>query len=253
MINDFEGTFVFSARCGNAQALINSIEAQITWQQRQWSVQLIKQEKPTMAPEQSETSAELQFDQTPPQHKLPEVFISYSWREDAKQTVEQFCLLAADKNVHIVQDINALKTGDSISAFMRRIGRGKRIIVVLSKAYLESPNCMFELYEIWRTSANEPQVFRERVKAFALEDAKIYTLPDRLKYATYWKKQFDAIKAVLDEHGATILGEKGYADFERIQQFYLNVNSMLSAIADILAPKDIEALLAYGLDGLELD
>lgn len=134
---------------------------------------------------------------------------------------------------------------------MRRIGAGKRIIVILSDAYLKSPNCMFELFEIWRNSKSEPQVFRERIKAFSLKDAKIYTLKDRLIYATHWKSEFDGIKAILDEHGPTILGEQGYKDFERIQQFYLNVNSMLSEIADTLAPQSVDELIAYGLEGLD--
>ena len=37
---------------------------------------------------------------------------------------------------------------DPIRAFMQRLGRGKCIVVVLSKAYLTSASCMFELTEI---------------------------------------------------------------------------------------------------------
>ena len=248
MTNDFEGVFTFSARCGNAKGLIDDFERQITWRQHDWSVQLIKQPKPETT---DNTASNLQFDQTPPHHKLPEVFISYSWREDSVKFVDNFCQQAIDNNIHIIRDTNALNTGDSITAFMRRIGAGKRIIVILSDAYLKSPNCMFELYEIWRNSKNEPKVFNERIKTYALEDTKIYDLDDRLDYAIFWKTKFENVKAKLDEHGPTILGKQGYEDFEHIQQFYLNVNSMLSEIADILAPQSLDDLINYGLDGLE--
>ena len=134
---------------------------------------------------------------------------------------------------------------------MRRIGAGKRIIVILSDAYLKSPNCMFELFEIWRNSKSKPQVFRGHIKAFSLKDAKIHSLDDRLNYAIFWKTKFEKLKAKLDQHGPTILGEQGYKNFERIQQFYLNVNIMLSEIADTLAPQSLDGLIAYGLDDIQ--
>ena len=97
MTNDFEGSFIFSARCGNAKGLIDSIERQISWQQRDWSVQLIKQQKQVVEEQADTTASNLQFDQTPPHHKLPEVFISYSWRKDSTELVDKFCQQAIDK------------------------------------------------------------------------------------------------------------------------------------------------------------
>lgn len=252
MESDFAGVFVFSARCGDADGLIRDIEEKLTREQRYWSVQLIKKEQIEKAAinmdEDCEKATSLQFDQTPPLHKLPELFISYSWREESKDLVDEFCIKAEGKDMHVIRDINALKTGDSISAFMRRIGEGKRVVVILSDAYLKSDNCMFELHEIWRTSKTDPETFRLRVKAFAMKDAKIYDLLDRLEYATYWKDKFEKVKTVIDQHGATVLGEKGYQEFERIQEFYLHVNSMLTEVADTLNPQNIDELLKYGLE-----
>ena len=53
------------------------------------------------------------------------------------------------------------------------------MFVILSDKYLKSEFCMCELFEIWRTSAEEPDRFLNRVRVFCLPDAKIAKLKDR--------------------------------------------------------------------------
>jgi hypothetical protein len=50
--------------------------------------------------------------------------------------------------IHLLRDQDEMHYKDSIRTFMDRIGSGKCVVVVLSKKYLESKNCMFELTEI---------------------------------------------------------------------------------------------------------
>ncbi len=250
MQDDFNGNFIFSARGGDANGLIESLKGLIEHEQRHWSVKLV--EKPCEAIAEHHAD-HLSFSQEP-LVTLPEVFISYSWQESSTKTVDEFCQLAQEQKVVVKlrRDINALTLGDCISEFMRRIGRASRIIVILSDAYLKSPNCMFELYEIWRNSKQEASEFREKIRVFVMADAKIFKLRDSLEYAVYWKTEFDDIKAVIDAHGATILGTTKYQEFERIQQFYLNVSEILATISDTLSPQNIDELLAYGLKGIPL-
>ncbi len=60
---------------------------------------------------------------------------------------------------------------------MRRIGRGKCIVVILSRKYLESKSCMFELTEIV-----EHGELRSRVFQIVLDDADIFDGTGRLGY-----------------------------------------------------------------------
>ena len=62
---------------------------------------------------------------------------------------------------------------------MRRIGRGDRVFVVLSDKYLRSPYCIFELFEVWRTSRAEDEEFLRRIRVYSLPDAQIRTTLDQ--------------------------------------------------------------------------
>ncbi|MFL9829181.1 toll/interleukin-1 receptor domain-containing protein, partial [Rhodoplanes sp. SY1] len=88
----------------------------------------------------------------------PEYFVSYAWKDDTpegrerEEIVDRLCDAAEAKGTRILRDKQVLGLGDRISKFMRRLGGGDRVFVVLSEKYLRSRNCMFELSEVWRNS-----------------------------------------------------------------------------------------------------
>jgi internalin A len=93
---------------------------------------------------------------------MSECYVSYAWGDDRtpegrarEEIVDRLCHAAIGQGHSILRDKDVLSSGDSISAFMRRIGSGDRIFVIMSDKYLRSPHCMFELSEIWRTSRQE--------------------------------------------------------------------------------------------------
>ncbi|NQZ10570.1 MAG: TIR domain-containing protein, partial [Algicola sp.] len=250
MQDDFKGEFCFSARGNEAQQVIDHLIRRIENEQHRWSVQLIKTQRQESANRVNKQTGALTFDQTPPQHKQPEVCISYKRQDTSQQIVDQFCEQAKAQKVHVVRDIDALKMGDSIQAFMRRIGKCKRVVIILSDAYLKSGYCMYELYDIWLNSKADPQIFGNHVKAFKLDDVTIDNIVSRLEYAGFWQDKFNQINDAVNKYGANTLGTKDLEEFKRIQQFYLNVSNILAEIADTLAPQNLEQLLDYGLDGL---
>jgi internalin A len=79
-----------------------------------------------------------------------------------------------------------------ISAFMRELGRGDCVVVLISDAYLKSPFCMFELLEIYRHHE-----FHERICPVVLADAQLHTLVDRLTYVKHWKAEFTCIEQLI--------------------------------------------------------
>ena len=72
----------------------------------------------------------------------------------------------AERGVLVTRDKSEIRYRDSIQQFMRRIGAGKCVIVILEKAYLESKNCMYELTQI----ASRPE-FAPRVYPIVMPDA----------------------------------------------------------------------------------
>lgn len=117
-----------------------------------------------------------------------------------------------------------MKYKDAISDFMRSLGRGKAVVVVLSKAYLESKSCMFELGEI---SANGD--FRNRVFPIVLPDAKIYDSEDRLGYIEFWEQKVARLKSRMHQ-----VGSENLQGIREDLDLYVEIRNTLARITDIL-------------------
>jgi hypothetical protein len=90
----------------------------------------------------------------------------YTWGDDSPEdarrrgkVVERRRERLEGEGWNIIRDKNAMRSGDLISGFMKRIGRADRVIVVLSDKYLRSPYCMTELHIIYRRSNEEKEEF----------------------------------------------------------------------------------------------
>jgi hypothetical protein len=188
---------------------------------------------------------------------MQEWYVSYAWGDDKtpegkarEQIVDDLCASALASGHQILRDKEVLGLGDSISRFMRRIGTGDRIFVILNDKYLRSPHCMFELSEIWRTSRHEGETFLERARIYALPETKIWDPIDWTDWAIHWKKQHDALDSRAKEHGAAILGEHGHRRLLQMQCFYTQVPDILGTLADIVQPRTFEDLKRYGFNDL---
>jgi internalin A len=190
--------------------------------------------------------------QVPKQSDMPEWYVSYAWGDDRtpegrarKEVVDRLCDAAAAQGHRILRDENVLSLGDSISAFMKRIGGGDRVFVILSDKYLRSPFCMFELSEVWRMSKQQGQDFLDRVRVYALPDANISKPVDWISWAAYWKREFDELE-VASRLSPALLGEHGHRRLMQMQTFYTQVADILGTLADIVQPRTFEELKHYG-------
>lgn len=189
---------------------------------------------------------------TSPPSDGPQWYVSYAWGDNSQEgrerenIVDRLCEHAAQQGHSIQRDKSALSTGDSISAFMRHLGQGDRVFVILSEKYLRSPFCMFELFEVWRSSRQDPERFRRRVRVYALPDAKIFSPLERTKFAIHWKDQHAELDGVIRTHGAGVLGEGDFRQFKLMAEFAGRVADVLGVIADVVLPSTFEELAEYG-------
>jgi GNAT superfamily N-acetyltransferase len=187
---------------------------------------------------------------------MGEWYVSYAWGDDSTEgrarteVVDQLCTAAEARSIKIKRDKNVLHLGASIDAFMRQIGAGDRIFVILSDKYLRSPYCMFELSEIWRTSKQEGNDFLKRVRIYALPDTKISKPTDWADWAIHWKQEHDDLDGRARQHGATILGEHGLRRLMQMQRLYTQVADILGTLADIVQPLTFEQLERYGFEDM---
>ena len=119
-----------------------------------------------------------------------QVYISYNWQEDSNEMANQLVQAFAAKGIEIIRDKTHTTYKDSIKNFMRQIGQGKCVVVVISDRYLKSENCMFELVEIARNGD-----FYKRIFPIILPDARIHKDFERIDYLKYWEDEKAKLQA----------------------------------------------------------
>lgn len=153
-----------------------------------------------------------------------EVFISYAWRADTA-IVDALTEALRLHGLPVTRDKDALRYKDPIRDFMRRVGRGKAVIVVLSEPYLRSPNCMFELIQI----ANGPDL-RGRVFPIVLDGATIHDPIRVIGHVAHWEAKIKALDAAMKEvEGSNLEGIRETLDL------YRGIRATIARLTDILA------------------
>src|ERR1035437_5625898 len=91
------------------------------------------------------------------QNNKVKVSVSYSWEEEKqgenKGSVATCCKELEDYGVEVVRDKEQkIEYGEDIYEQMRCIGASGFLCVFLSKGYLLSRKCMYEMLVAWQTS-----------------------------------------------------------------------------------------------------
>jgi internalin A len=120
----------------------------------------------------------------PPSSRSAEVFVSYKWGGAAEEEVDRIDARLTADGMRMLRDKREVGYRDSIQRFMRRLGGGKFVVVVLDDAYLRSRNCMFELTEM-----ADREDYRKCVFPIVLGDANIYDPIGRIGYVRYWEQE----------------------------------------------------------------
>jgi hypothetical protein len=155
----------------------------------------------------------------------PEVFVSYKWGGNAEEVTDSIIENLSSRGVKIVRDRSEVRYRDSIRDFMRRLGSGDAIIVIIDRAYLESDYCMFELTEIAAKSN-----LADRVFPIILPDAEIFDPLVRLRYVRYW----DDKRSQLDRE----MRQGGLENLRAISEYldlYEAIRNTIAGITDALA------------------
>ncbi|HNP52424.1 MAG TPA: COR domain-containing protein, partial [Nitrosomonas nitrosa] len=258
---EWQGKIRIQTQQGQASTLLARLRKLLTDEHERWDIRSDSQ--PNHAPphrfeseafnKESPDQQQLEFAQE--SKPKPEYFVSYAWKDaspegkDREKIVDKLCDTAEkDHDITIIRDKDNISLGESITKFMKRMGRANRVFVVLSDKYLKSPYCMFELHEIWRNSLQEESEFLNRIRVYILPCANIDTALNRTRYAAFWKKEKEALKELIDENGFEILGENGFKQYSLMQDFTHHVGDILAIIVDKIQPRSFEELIQHGFN-----
>lgn len=172
-------------------------------------------------------------------NQFPEIYFSYAWETQPDGSnwsplVKKIHDTMLKNNFNIKIDVESIQYKDSIKEFMRELGKGNYIVVIISEQYLKSKNCMFEVLEILRYKDT-----RDRIFPIVSSDAKIHDTLKMVEYMKYWDAK---ISELTDE--AKSLSSVAYAapiieDIElmsEIRRMFANFGSMLSEM-NVLTPE----------------
>ncbi|MEL6439280.1 MAG: COR domain-containing protein [Cyanobacteria bacterium J06621_8] len=164
-----------------------------------------------------------------PKPVIKEVFISYSWATESKEITDRLDVAFQAKGIEIIRDTKELGFKDRIKAFMERIGRGKCVIVMISKAYLESENCMFELLQISKNGQ-----FSDRIFPIVLPDAKIFKSKDRIKYIQHWEQEIKELDAAMNS-----VGNANLQGFREDIDLYTEIRNIFSELINVIRDMNV--------------
>jgi hypothetical protein len=179
-------------------------------------------------------------------------YVSCAWADESDRTREEkvdvLCEDAKNRGLEIIRDKTTLAPGDVISEFMEKIADGDRVFIFLSEKYLKSAFCMFELFAMWRSSAQKPNEFRRRVRFFTLDGVKIAEPEDWLESTGYWKTKRERLGLTIDNTGWRDAGVEVIKKYFMINEFAGSISNVLALFADTVQPRTFEDFVRYGFD-----
>lgn len=169
--------------------------------------------------------------------KTAEVFISYAWGnknekgESREIIVNELYEDLVAKDFKVIRDKVNLSYGGKISDFMKRIGEGKYVVVIISDKYLKSEYCMYEVLEIRKNKA-----YNDRIFPIILSDANIFDEVNRLGYLDYWSDK----REKLEERIRTLKELKDSNNAQEKLKLYDDIREVIGEFTSFI--KDVNAL-----------
>lgn len=167
-----------------------------------------------------------------------EIFFSYAWGDEEEKSesrekiVDELYKSLLDDHYNVVRDKYNLEYKGFITDFMARIGEGKCIIVAISRKYLKSPYCMFELYEIARNSKFDKTRFKEIVIPVIVERVD-FTDPAVIDdHFLFWENEYNEWSGLVARRPGQLSVEQ-LQRFDKIKMIYQNFGRLAEWIADM--------------------
>jgi len=179
------------------------------------------------------------FDQIKP--KRPSVFLSY--KRESSGTVDQIEEILT-KALDVCRDTNDLKHKDSVTKFMDKIRDHDFAVFVISKKYLQSLCCMYEVLQFM-----QERNWKKRAQFVVSDDVKdsIYDKEKHLAFIDFWQKKCEELSKKVKKYDLFAVKEPA-KQLNLAKKIELNIGEFLEVIADSndkTNTGDYSALLKY--------
>lgn len=180
--------------------------------------------------------------------KPGEIFISYAWGDDTPagriraQAVESLYSALAEDGLSPVWDLDQIRSGERISAFVRRLTRADLVVAVISKKYLRSFYCMYEIYKLWQRFQGDADDLVRCLVPIVLPDVRLENFEKRAPYLEYWSKRAAKLETLIRNPNLSPSRES-WDEVRLVRQFAFHVDDILVFLENVLMPRRLEAHL----------
>lgn len=181
------------------------------------------------------------------------IFLSYNWNNKTEADYVEKNLSSI--GISIRRDLKDIKYKDDLREFMRQIRDSDYAIILISTDYLKSPNCLYELSELFKD-----RDFDKKILPVICDKTKIYGIKDKVEIIKYWSDKCteteEYIKELEPTNSLNLLKElKVYKDiYSSIDEFIDNITKRLNVkFSDAIKNnfEDILMFIGYNQDSLQ--
>lgn len=152
------------------------------------------------------------------------IFISYSHKDkiEADYMDDYFQL----NGVILKRDVREVEYSQSFVEFMKSIRVNDYVLMLISRNYLLSVNCMYEVIEVMKEVD-----FGEKIHPIIVNSELLYTIEGNLEVIQYWSKKYDDLKSKIEN--VDIIDSISLAkDLKKIQEIKSNIGDFLCIIKE---------------------
>lgn len=122
------------------------------------------------------------------------VFLSYNWNDGAlaDEIDQALCNGLSSCGVVIHRDVRDIGPFNSIYDYMKSIRNNEYAVMIISKAFLRSSNCMFEVIELLKEKK-----YQNKILPVVTEDANVYDPIYRAGYIQFWETKIKKLEEAI--------------------------------------------------------
>lgn len=156
----------------------------------------------------------------------PNIYLSYSWNAEDMSIAD-----AIDKDwqaigITLIRDKRDVSYKDSLRDFMSRMSEGDYVLLIISKSYLESKNCMYEALELFKNPN-----FKDKILPILAPMANIYDAVGKMSYARYWENKIVELESELSKLSSRANLSSIYTELDH----YARIRSSIASFSDVIS------------------
>lgn len=172
----------------------------------------------------------------PKENMNDSIFFSYAWADESwaegDGLVTRLYKSLEKDGYKVVRDIHSIGYKDLLSQFMKRISKGKLVVVILSDKYFTSPYCMYELTELFNECRRDKIEFLSKIFPIKIGHIKLTDPAVHEIYLQHWENVVKQWSQLFDKR-LEVSGHDQYVEYERARYIYREIGNLLSVLSDV--------------------